>query len=99
MLTVIAKLKVQAGNESAFQQAANEMIAYVTAHEPGTVRYVLHRAIADPTEFVFYEVYADQAAFAAHGGSEQMQKFFGAVGGLLAGRPDIVMYEALGGKQ
>lgn len=93
MLTVIATLKVQPGKEDAFVAAAKSMIEYVTANEPGTKQYALHRSMADPTTFVFYEVYADQAAFAAHGGSPAMAEFFGAAGTLLAGRPDIAMYE------
>ena len=99
MMTVIARLKVKEGNEDAFRSAADKMIAHVRANEPGTLTYVLHRSTADPTEFVFYEVYADQGAFAAHGGSEPMQQFFGAVGGLLAGRPEIGMYQELAGKK
>lgn len=99
MTTVIAKLKVKAGNEAAFQQAADKMVAHVKANEPNTLTYLLHRASSDPTEFLFYEVYTDQAALAAHGGSEPMQQFFGAVGGLLDGRPEITLYDELGGKK
>ena len=99
MLTVIATLKTKAGSEAALEKAAREMIAYVTQHEPGTLTYVVNRCASDPTEFVIYEVYADQTAFAAHGGSEQMQKFFAAAAGLLDGRPEIKMYEEVGGKK
>jgi quinol monooxygenase YgiN len=99
MVTVIAKLKVKAGAEATFRQAADKMIAHVQANEPGTLTYLLHRSTADPTEFVFFEVYADQGAFGAHGSSEPMQQFFGAIGGLLDGRPEISMYEELGGKR
>lgn len=98
-MTVIARLKVKAGSEAAFQQAADKMIAHVKANEPGTLTYILNRSTADPSEFVFYEVYADQAAFAAHGGSAPMQEFFGAVGTLLNGRPEITMYDEIGGKR
>jgi autoinducer 2-degrading protein len=98
-MTVIARLKVKAGSEAAFQQAADKMIAHVKANEPGTLTYILNRATADPSEFVFYEVYADQAAFAAHGSSAPMQEFFGAVGTLLDGRPEITMYDEIGGKR
>ena len=99
MMTVIARLKVKAGSETTFEQAAQKMIAHVKAHEPGTLMYVLNRNTADPTEFVFYEVYADTAAFAAHGNSEPMQQFFGAVGGLLDGQAEIKMFEEIGGKR
>ncbi len=99
MVTVIAKLKVKAETEATFLQAAEKMIAQVKAHEPGTTTYLLNRATDDPTEFVFYEIYADQGAFAAHSGSDAMQQFFGAVGALLDGRPEIKMYEEIGGKR
>ncbi len=99
MTTVIATLKVQAGHEAAFEQAAQEMIAYVRANEPGTVTYVCNRGIAEPNEYVFYEVYADDAALATHSGSAQMMTFFGAVGGLLEGRAVIKMYQDIGGKR
>jgi quinol monooxygenase YgiN len=99
MMTVIAKLKVRPGSEATFEQQAQKMIAHVKANEPGTLIYTLNRSTSDPTTFVFYEIYTDQAAFAAHGGSEPMQQFFGAVGTLLDGRPEIHMYEELGGKR
>ena len=99
MVTVIATLKVKSGNEAAFEQAARGMIAHVKANEPGTLSYILHRSSSDPTEFVFYEVYSDQGALATHGGSEPMQKFFGSVGGLLDGRPEIKMYTQIDGKK
>ncbi|MFQ5665267.1 MAG: putative quinol monooxygenase [Candidatus Binatia bacterium] len=98
-MTVIATLKVQAGSEAAFQQAADKMIAHVKAHEPGTLTYVLNRSRSDPTEFAFYEVYADEAAFTAHGASAAMQEFFGAVGTLLDGQPVIKTYEEVAGKK
>ena len=99
MITVIAKLKVQAGKEAAFQAAAEKMIAHVTANEPGTLAYVLHRSSGDPTDLMFYEIYSDQAALAAHGASAAMKEFFGAVGGLLAGRPEITTYDEIAGKK
>lgn len=99
MLTVIATLKAKTGSEAALEKAAQEMVEYVKQHEPGTITYLVNRCASDPTEYVFYEVYADQAAFAAHGGSEQMQKFFGVAASLLDGRPAIKMYEEVGGKK
>jgi quinol monooxygenase YgiN len=98
-MIVIATLKVQPGKEDDFIAAAKKMIDYVTANEPGTKAYTVNRSTADPTTFVFYEVYADQAAFAAHGGSPAMAEFFGAAGTLLAGRPDIAMFEEIAAKR
>jgi quinol monooxygenase YgiN len=95
VLTVIAKLKVKSDKATAFEGEAQRMIAHVRANEPGTVTYVCHRSTADPTVYLFYEVYRDQAAFAAHGGSTAMQAFFAAMPGILDGRPEIDMYEAV----
>ena len=99
MTTIIATLQVKAGQEKAFEEAVRPLIAHVKQSEPGTRTYLLHRSTSDATRFAFYEVYADQAAVAAHSGSEPMQKFFGAVGGMLAGRPEITMYEEIDGKR
>ena len=95
MLTVIAKLKVKPDQAQKFEAEANKMIAHVKANEPGTLSYILHRSTADATTYLFYEVYEDQAAFAQHGGSPAMAAFFGAMQGVLDGRPELVMYEAI----
>lgn len=98
MVAVIATLKVKAGSEAAFEAASQEMIAHVKKNEPGTLTYVLHRAAGDPTEFLFYEAYTDQAALMTHSSSEVLQKYFGTIGGMLDGRPNITMYEPIDGK-
>ena len=99
MITVVATLKVQPGKEDAFRQEAEKMIAHVKSGEPGTLTYILHQSNSDPTEFLFFETYKDQESLTAHGASEPMRHFFGAVGGLVAGRPEIKMYQELGGKR
>jgi quinol monooxygenase YgiN len=99
VLTVVATLKVKSGQEEALIEGMRKMIAHVKANEPGTVTYLLHRSSADPTKFLVYEVYADQAAFATHGASEPMKEFFRLAGGILDGRPDIAMYEEIDGKR
>ena len=89
-ITVIAKLKVQPGKDAEFEAAGKEMIAKVKA-EAGTQTYILHKNTKDPTEFVYYEVYQDQAAFDSHGKTDHMKAFGGKIGGLLAGRPEIAI--------
>lgn len=99
MITVIAKIKVQPGKEAQFEEAGRSMVAHVKAHEPGTLVYVLHRSSAEPTEFLFYEVYRDQEAFTAHSGSDTMRTFAKGLGGVVAGRPEIAMYAEIDGKR
>ena len=95
MLTVIAKLKVKPDHAETFEAEAKKLIAHVKANEPGTLSYILHRSTADATTYLFYEVYEDQTAFALHGGSPAMQAFFGSMKGVLDGRPELEMYEAV----
>ena len=95
MLTVIAKIKAKPDQGATFEAAAKKMLAHVKANEPGTLSYILHRSTADATTYLFYEVYQDQAAFAQHGGSPAMQAFFGAMNGVVDGRPELEMYEAI----
>ena len=71
-ISLIAKLKVQPGKEAEFEAAAKEMIATVRTAEPGTLAYILHKNSKDPTEFIYYELYQDQAAFDAHGKTDHM---------------------------
>jgi quinol monooxygenase YgiN len=99
VITVIATLKVKPGQEDTLIAGMRKMIDHVQANEPDTVTYVLHRSTTDPTTFVVYEVYTDQAAFATHGSSQPMQEFFALAGGILDGRPDIAMYEEIARKR
>jgi quinol monooxygenase YgiN len=71
VLTVIAKIKVKPDQAAAFEAEAKKMVTHVQANEPGTKTYICHRSTADPAVYLFYEVYEDQVAFAAHGGSSR----------------------------
>lgn len=98
-VSVVATLKVKEGTEDQFIAAAEKMITHVKANEPGTLTYLLHRSTQDPTTFVFYEVYTDPAAMGAHSGSTAMAELFGAIGGLLDGRPSITVLQEVAGKK
>jgi quinol monooxygenase YgiN len=87
-ITVVAKIKAKAGSEGQLEEAFRKNIPNVRT-EPGTLRYVLHRSVKDPTTFVFYETYQDQAALEAHGKTPYMKELGAAIGALLDGRPQI----------
>jgi len=99
MVHVIARVKVQGGKEEAFKTAAEKMVAYVRGNEPDTTMYVCLQSTGDPTVFAFYEEYASGDALAAHGGSDAIKEFFGAVGGLLDGAPSIETFTQQAGKR
>jgi quinol monooxygenase YgiN len=66
VLTVVATLKAAAGKGDALAALLVEQAAAVRRAEPGCLTYRVHRSTTDPEQFLFYETYADDAAFAAH---------------------------------
>lgn len=96
MPTIIAKLTVQEGKEEEFKAAGAEMVAAVKANEAGrTLMYTLTQNKKTPTEFWFIEAYADDEASADHGKTPHMAAFGGKIGGLLAGRPEIIRLDEI----
>ncbi|HXK33496.1 MAG TPA: putative quinol monooxygenase [Dehalococcoidia bacterium] len=91
MIAVIAKLTVQEDKVEAFKAAGAEMVAAVKANEGGrTLQYMLAQSTTAPNEFYFIEAYADDAALGEHGKTPHMAAFVGKIGGMLAGRPEII---------
>jgi len=66
VLTVVAKLRAAKGKGDALAALLTEQAAVVRAAEPGCLVYRPHRSTKDPDLFLFYESYADDAAFEAH---------------------------------
>ena len=42
--------------------------------EPGVLAFQIHQSLTEPTKFFFYEVFKDEAAFAAHQQTAHFQK-------------------------
>lgn len=49
-----------------FDALIKETLEGIKANEPGTLAYVVHNVVDEPLVRVFYELYADRAAFEAH---------------------------------
>jgi quinol monooxygenase YgiN len=92
-IAIVAKIKAKAGSEAQVEAAFKEMIKQVRANEPTTQQYILHKSVQDPTTFVFYEVYPDQAAIDAHGKTAHMKELGGKIGPHLDGRPEVHVLE------
>lgn len=71
-ITQIVKFKIKEGQEDAAEEVLRTMTAAVEKEEPGVLAYIAHRSKKDPSTVVFFEVYKDQAAVAAHGTTEHM---------------------------
>jgi (4S)-4-hydroxy-5-phosphonooxypentane-2,3-dione isomerase len=72
-VSFLAKLRVKEGRGDELIAAFEPIFEHV-AQEPGTLLYAMNRAKDDPDVFWFSELYTDDAALAAHGGSDAMAK-------------------------
>jgi len=98
MITVVAKLQANPGKEAELAAVLTKMVGNVKQNEAGKVlTYSLHTSNDDPTLFLFYEQYSDEAALEAHGKTPHMQEMGGSLRGLLAGRPVIERYTQVAG--
>lgn len=86
-VAVIARINVRP-DAAAEAEAVLRGLVDAAAEEDGTVEYVLNRE-SSSSSFWFYEVYADQAAFDAHGQNPALHAAFGALAGLLAEPPEV----------
>ena len=82
MNTIIASFRIIDGKEAQAEEAIKKHTAAVEANEPGALAYIFHRRPKDPALVTVFEVYADDAAVAAHRDSEHQAAFgklFGSV--------------------
>jgi quinol monooxygenase YgiN len=94
-VSIVAKIKAKPGCEAQLEAAFKDMIKLVRANEPGCEAYVLHQSKKDPTQFIWYEKYADQAAVDVHMKTEHMKAMGGRIKDLLAGAPELDMMTEL----
>ena len=72
MVTIIARMKIREGKEEEALAKVTAMAEAVQANEPGALAYIVHRNQEDPSEIIFFELYADDAAFESHGQTAHM---------------------------
>ena len=94
---VIAKLTAQEGKRSDLVDALKTLVTAVES-EPGTEVYALHTDAGNDEVVWFYELYTDQEALTAHGGSDTMKAIGPTLGGLLAGRPELTFLSPVAAK-
>lgn len=96
-VTVVATLRAAPGKGDELAALLAEQCTVVRESEPGCVAYRLHRANDDPSLFLFYEAYVDDAAFEAHRTSAHLAAFRKRreALGLTDGPAQVTMYRAL----
>lgn len=68
-VAIIARVTIKEGKAEQYVAAFAPLLEQA-CKEPGTLLYAIHRSKDDPHVFWTTEIYADDAAFAAHGTSE-----------------------------
>ena len=96
-VAVLAKITAQPGKRDDVVAALSPMIDAVK-EEPGTLVYAMHTDNAEAEVVWFYELYENQDALAAHGGSQAMKETGGRLAGLVGGRPELFMLSPVGAK-
>ena len=66
MLVVVVNVKVKPEALVEFERAVLEDAALSVEREPGCVRFEVSQGVADPTEWLLYEVYADADSLESH---------------------------------
>lgn len=68
--TFIATLKVKPGSEAEFERLQQELSELTHRTEPDTIVYDVIRSRTDPSTYVVYSRFRDEAAFLAHQGTD-----------------------------
>jgi quinol monooxygenase YgiN len=69
-----------------FDELTAAVVQQITEKEPGTLVYATHSVEGAPLARIFYEVYRDRDAFAAHEAADHVQQFHDQKDPLLVGR-------------
>ncbi|MGB1496844.1 putative quinol monooxygenase, partial [Alloalcanivorax venustensis] len=93
MLGIVAILTAQPGKGDALA-AEMSRIAVEVRKEEGNHGYTVHQSVDDGDTVMIYEQYNDQAALDAH--RENMKGLGGGLKDLLAGRPDVKLFNVAG---
>jgi quinol monooxygenase YgiN len=96
-VTVVATLRAAPGKADALAALLTEQCGVIRRTEPGCLVYRVHRSATDADAFLFYEIYADDAAFDAHRASPHLAAYRKRREdeGLLDGAVDVKVYRAL----
>jgi len=80
---LVVRFTVRPEAVEGFDALVAETVAGIREREPGTLVYACHRVEGQPQQRIFYELYRDRAAFAAHEASEHTRRFLTKRGELL----------------
>jgi quinol monooxygenase YgiN len=94
MISQVVRIKVKPGCEGEFAARVAALSRVVEANEPGTMVYRIFRT-EDPLRFVVLEIYADEAALAAHRKAEHMAAALPHIGPLVDGALEVEKFDEI----
>ena len=98
-IQTIAHYRVKPSGVDKVKQAIAEFVPHVRDHEPGTKLYVAWQQKDDPTRFVHFFIFEDEAAHARHASSAAVKRFEATYGPELAeGSVVFTDYEVVAAK-
>ena len=93
MITLIAEIKAKDGKEKEIETLFAELIEDVEKEE-GTLEYILHKSLNDPSKFMVYEV-KDNDAIALHSSTDYFKNAMKAMSPYFDGKPKIELYKEI----
>lgn len=93
--SIVATIKVKAGQSSQFEAVALRLVAAVRSNEPGCLLYSLSKP-ETPDTFVFMERYTDEDAVKVHRGTEHFKTIGREMGAFMDGAPTLLRMVELG---
>jgi len=93
---VSATWTAEPGQEAVVLEAIEKLTPPSRAEE-GNVFYQAYRDPAEPSVFHLFEIYADEAAYAAHGASDHFAEFGHGLAIPVLAKRERAFYETIGG--
>jgi quinol monooxygenase YgiN len=72
---LVVRFELREASEKSFDALVRDTVARVRSEEPGTLMYACHEVQGNPQARIFYELYEDEGAFAAHEEQEHVKHF------------------------
>ncbi len=85
-LVIVVEFKIKPGSMPAFLEAITRHARTTLESEPGCLQFDVVEDPGDPNSIFLYEVYADEAAFAAHGETPYLARVLEATADLVLSR-------------
>lgn len=93
-VTVIARARAKHGKEQEVEAALKEIVDPTHA-ESGCLKYIIHRSVEVPTQFVVVERWTSQEDLQTHLRSSHIQDFFKKLPPLLETTPEVSVFESI----